>query len=353
MNAALVTTRRGRRLGVWCRIGVWCRCVLVLLLGVPSTARAAGGIVEPTVPVLVPGARVVDVRNSSGGLSRYTSIPTTSVFSTHGGRTAWCTFTASGAGSTSDGQRYVAGQQVRSKRWIFIEGLPEVIGEPNVADPGADRGPLATAVRWFTVFCDSVYHVVTVISVSARDPMLDPRTQVTDLYNGLQLERPVLFRNPVVDRWGGLITRFPAWLAVQPTAWRNQRSNSATWRGWTMYLLARPASLDFSVMFTPDSARPSAAFSGVVACVPAGSTPDAGRWSLPAMPVLPAQTTPGVNGRCMWTPPGPGSVVVQARITYRVMFWANGYSEALRDYVWTSAPVTMRVGELAAVNTTT
>jgi hypothetical protein len=324
---------------------------LCLWWSVPSVVHATGGGIEPVVPVLVPGARVVDIRNSSGGLSRYTSIPTTSVFSNHGGRTSWCTFTASGAGITSDGQRYVAGQQVRSKHWIFIEGLPEVIGEPNMADPGADRGPLAKAVRWFTVFCDSTTHAVTVISVSARDPMLDPRTQVADLYNGLQLERPVVFRNPVVDKWGGFVTRFPAWLAVQPTAWRSQRSNAATWRGWTMYLLARPWSLDFSVVFTPDRTRPSASFSGWVACISAGAAADAGRLALPAMPVLPAQATPGVNGRCMWTPPGPGSVVVQARITYRVNFWANGYSETLRDYVWTSAPTTVRVGELAAVNT--
>lgn len=314
-------------------------------------ARAAGGVVEPTVPVLVPGARVVDVRNSTGGLSRYTSIPTTSVFSTHGGRNAWCTFTATGSGVTSAGQRYVAGQQVRSQHWMFIEGLPEVIGEPSESDPGSSRGPLADAVRWFTVFCDSVYHAVAVIAVTSRDPMLDPRTQVSNLYNNLQLERPVVFRNPVVDRWGGLITRYPAWLAVGPSAWRTQRSNAATWRGWTMYLLARPVSLDFTLVFTPDRARPSAPFSGTVPCVPAGTVPVAGRWSLPAMPALPAQSAPGVNGRCTWTPPGPGSVSLQARIAYRVTFWANGYSEALRDYVWSSAPAVYRTGELAAVNT--
>ena len=329
------------------------RCVAfaVAVALMPLPVQATGGIGEPTVPVLVPGARVVDIRNTSGGISRFTSIPSTSVFSTHGGRNAWCTFTATGAGITSAGQRYVAGQQVRSQRWIFIEGLPEAIGEPNPSDPGDTRGALADAVRWFTVFCDSVYHVVTVISVSARDPMLDPRTQVTNLYNNLQLERPVVFRNPVVDRWGGLITRYPTWLAVNPSAWRSQPSNAAMWRGWVMYLLARPVALDFVVVFTPDRAKPSTPFSGVVACVVSGSSPVGSRWSLPAMPTLPTQAEPGVNGRCTWTPPGPGSVSVQARITYRVTFWANGYTEALRDYVWTSVAATYRVGELAAVNT--
>jgi hypothetical protein len=34
-----------------------------------------------------------------------------------------------------------------------------------------------------------------------------------------------------------------------------------------------------------------------------------------------------------------------------VTFWANGYTETLTDYVWTSAPTVFRTGELAAVNT--
>ncbi len=53
----------------------------------------------------------------------------------------------------------------------------------------------------------------------------------------------------------------------------------------------------------------------------------------------------------MWTPPGPGSVTIQARITYAVTFWANGYTEAQPDYVWTSPVATFDTGELAAVNT--
>jgi hypothetical protein len=174
---------------------------------------------------------------------------------------------------------------------------------------------------------------------------------MANLYNHLQLVQPIVYRNPVVDKWGGLITRYPAWLAVQPAAWQPRRSNPAYWRGWTMYLLTRPSSLEFLVDFTPDPARPTTPFHGVVSCIPAGSTPTAGPESMPAMPALPDQSTPGVNGACMWTPPGPGTVTIQARITYHVTFWANGYTEAQPDYVWSSAPTTFRTGVLAAVNT--
>jgi hypothetical protein len=69
------------------------------------------------------------------------------------------------------------------------------------------------------------------------------------------------------------------------------------------------------------------------------------------MPRLPVQSAPGVNGACRWTPPGPGKVVVQARVSFAVTFWASGYTETLADYVWTSRPVRYSVGELAAVNT--
>lgn len=302
-------------------------------------------------PVVVPGSRAVDVRDVNGGISRYTTIPSSSLFQTYGGRGSACTFTSPYGGTTSNGTPYAPNQIVKSYKWLFIEGMPEAMGEPNPTDPTVTRGPLSTAVRTFTVFCDSVYHFVAVIQVPARDPLLDPHTRLTTLYNGLQLVRPVVFRNPVVDRWGGLITRYQSWLAITPSAWRSQRSNAAVWRGWTLYLLTRPAALDFQIDFTPDPARPTPAFHGVIACIARNAAAGAGPASVPAMPAMPAQSVPGVNGACRWTPPGPGSVTIQARVTFAVTFWANGYTETLADYVWTSAPTTFRVGELAAVNT--
>ena len=325
--------------------------IVVLAWPVPVLATG-GGIPADQPPLVVAGGRAVDLRNDTGGLSRYTTIPSASVFRTYGGRGAPCTFTSPFGGTASNGATYLPGQVVQSTRWIFIEGLPEALGEPNVTDPTVSKGPLATAVRHFTVFCDSIVHFVGLVDVAARDPLFNPFNRLTSLYNGLQLEQPVVYRNPVIDRWGGLITRYPSWLAVQPSAWRPQRSNPAYYRGWTLYLLTQPLALEFLVRFTPDPAQPSPAFDGVVACVARGSTPTADAVALPAVPVLPEQAEPGVNGPCTWTPPGPGSVTIQARITYRVTFWASGFTEALPDYVWSSAAATFPVGELSAVNTT-
>jgi hypothetical protein len=324
--------------------------VLAAVVAVALAAPVAMAADLP--PVQVPGARVVDLRDADGTMARYTSIPSSSQFRQYGGRTSSCSFVASAPGTTSDGQRFERGQTVQSMRWMFVEGLPLSFGEPTPPDPNGSLGPLVNAVRWFTVFCDSTAHAIGIVAVSSRDSMFDPHRQLATLYNRLHLVRPVVFRNPVVDRWGGLITRYTAWLAVTPGAWTAQRSNRVVWRGWTLLLRATPVALDFQVDFTPAKDRPSTPFHGRVACIVRGAAVSHDLRSVPAMPVLPAQSAPGVNGNCRWTPPGPGSVTVQARITYRISFWANGYTESLPDYVWTSAPTTFRTGELAAVNTT-
>ncbi|MDO8364797.1 MAG: hypothetical protein Q7V88_18040 [Actinomycetota bacterium] len=288
-------------------------------------------------------------------MSRQYFIPGASKFATHGGRSTPCEFTAVRDGYTSDGQYYAEGQVVTSEHWLFREVPESFSPEPVPVDQRLvyeDRGPLAQAMRYFAVYCDSPFHLIrTPLAVPATDPLLNPRPRIASLYNGLQLERPVVFRNPVVDRWGGLITRYPSWLAVQPSAWRQQRSNSQVHLGWTLLLLTDPKVLEFQVDFVPDPAQPSPAFSGVVPCVGPGATATADAVAFPAMPALPELAEPGVNGPCMWTPPGPGTVTIQARITYSVTFWANGYTEPLADYVWTSPPATFATGELSAVNT--
>lgn len=324
---------------------------IATLTAVP--AAHAGGFESggDSPPITVPGARAVDIRNSSGSLVRYHTIPSGSTFARHGGRSQPCTFIAGYDGFASDGQAFVRGQQVTSYRWVFREERLDAFGEPS-PDPSASKGPLTAATRSFVVYCDTYHanHAIAYLQVNASDPMLDPRTRLTNLYNGLQLEQPVIWTNPVVDRWGGLITRYPAWLAVEPSAWRPQQSNTATWRGWTMALLAEPIGLAFHVQFTPNADKPSQPFDGVVSCVATGSMTAEGGGAFPAVPNLPEQTEPGVNGPCMWTPPGPGTVTITARITYRVVFWANGYTESLPDYVWSSEPAVFETGELSAVN---
>ena len=330
--------------------------VAFLVLVAPIEAAASGsGKDDPQTPIFIPGARAVETRDENGGLSRTTSIPGGSAFATYGGPSTPCQFTADSDGVASDGTAYVTGQVVSSSLWLFREVPSSFSPEPSLTDNvmHADNvGPLAAAVRYFAIYCDTRFDLLRAsVGVSVNDPLLDPRPRAADLYNGLQLERPVVYRNPVVDRWGALITRYPAWLAVRPSAWRPQKSNSEKYLGWTLLLLTNPKALEFQVDFVPDPTQPSSPFSGVVPCVADGEGVVADAVAFPAMPVLPLQTAPGVNGRCMWTPPGPGTVTVQARITYAVTFWANGYTEPLTDYLWTSQPATFATGELAAVNT--
>lgn len=322
--------------------------LLAFVLMIPASTVCAVGTDPGPPPIYVDGARAVDIRDADGGMSRYYSIPSASVFRTEGGGGP-CSFVATGAGTASNGEPYVAGQTVYSERWLFIEGTLPSFGEPTPDDPQV-IGPLDDAVRHFLIFCDSVYHLLGAIDVGSRDPMIDPRTQLTLMYDHLQLVRPVVFTNPVVERWGGLITRYPTWLAVLPPAWTAQRSMSVTWRGWTMYLLARPVAMSFAVGFQPDPERPSSPFLGTVPCIAYGVPPVLDGRSVPAMPELPEQSLPGVNGPCTWTPPGPGTVLVQARITYRVSFWANAYTEQQPDYVFGSVLTPFDAGELSAVN---
>ena len=329
------------------------RVAAVAFLGLSpcQIAAASGTGADGTTPIFVSGARTVDIRNTSGYLARYTSIPSSSVFATEGGSGQACSFVAGGDGVTSDGQQYRQGQTVYSQRWLFVEGEIVSFGEAAIVNPTQSRGPLSTAVRTFMVFCDSRDHLIAYLIVYPQDPMLNPRSRLDLLYNAMHLEQPRVWQNPVVDRWGGLVTRYPAWLAIQASAWRPQQSNAETWRGWLLYLYSTPIAMDFHVVFTPDPEEPSTPFDGIIPCVAPGSTAVGDGVSFPRMLTPPEQTIPGVNWFCMWTPPGPGSVSIQARITYRVLFWANGFTEQLPDYQWVSPAAVFPTGELAVVNT--
>ena len=307
---------------------------------------------DTTPPVVTTGGRRVDRRNEGGGWSSYWSIPSGSRFrSPAADGTRYCSFVAAADSTTSDGQPYEAGQTIRSVRWIYVEGAPPSNGEPDEAAP-VSAGPLTSLRRSFTIFCDKYdsLHSIGFIQVPARDPMFDPFDALDELYAGLQLIRPTVFTNPVVDVYGGLVTRYPAWLAIGPEAWQLQWSSTAWYRGWELRLSAEPTALEFFVDFTPDAEKPSPAFSGVVGCVEPGVTPVADGSALPAMPDLPDQAEPNHTEPCTWTPPGPGSVTIQARMTYTVTLWTGQYTASLDDYVWTSEPSTFVTGDLTAVN---
>ena len=317
----------------------------------PGNTYAAGGDTGDSdlPPIHVPGARSVYTASPDGVIKHLTSIPSSSAFARHGGRNTPCSFIATYDGRTHTGTAFVAGQQVISDQWIFGE-VPMAIGATDGFHNNVSSGPLSAAVRQFFVYCDTTAHPVGFAIVAPADSLFNPHQRLTTLYNTLQLQRPIVYRNPVVDIWGGLVTRYPAWLAIDPAAWAPGQSNTEHWRGWNLSLTATPVALAFQVRFTPDPAQPSPAFNGIVSCIAAGAAATADARSLPAMPTLPAQASPGVNGPCMWTPAGPGTVTIEARITYRVTLWANGFTEQQPDYVWTSAPTTFAVGELSAVN---
>ena len=271
-----------------------------------------------TLP-LIPGSRVVHLRDESGGLETFTSFPVVSDFATFGGVGSTCVARVSGDDpATPDVVESDFG--VVSTRWIFIENRipPEWLGGP--IDLPDESVVLASRVRRFSVYClstDIVGNFRGVIDVPPSDPFLDPHVVLPTLYNGLQLAALSLYRNPVVNRWGGLVTRSPVWLAIDPVGWVTQRSNVVSWRGWQLALIARPKALEFTVDFVPDRARPSLPFSGVVPCVGAGERPVAWAGALPGPPVdLAVFAPPGVGAPCMWTPPGPGVVSVTARATF-------------------------------------
>ena len=128
--------------------------LVLLTCPVPNCLAASDQTTDP--PIFVTGTRVVDLRNTSGYLARYTTIPSASLFSTTGGKGQPCSFVASASGVTSDGQHYVAGQTVYSDHWLFVETDIVSFGDIWTYEPSrVSRGPLKNAYRSFSVYCDS------------------------------------------------------------------------------------------------------------------------------------------------------------------------------------------------------
>lgn len=327
-------------------------CVIAAFAGGWTTTYAAGGADDgdDNPPINVSGRSSVTYYDREGRMQTTTTIPGGSIMR-RGGTNDRCTFTAAVDGTTHDDTPYRAGDTVTSTRWVYTERnrLPGT-DAPGPASLILDTsGPVPR--RLVSIFCDTTNHFLGTVWVSLNDPFWNPRPAAQQLRNNLQLTAPTIYTNPVVDQWGGLITRYPAWLAIDPTAWQPQRSNIATHRGWTIYLYTQPTHLDFRVNFIPDPDQPSPAFTGTVGCVTLTNPATASTAAFPALPTLPDQTEPGVNGPCMWTPPGPGTVTIQATITYQVTLWVNGYLEPQPAYTFTGPTTTYNTGELTAVNT--
>ena len=101
-------------------LATWIALVALLVSATPATAVPGGS--GGGGPPLIPGARQVHIRNASGGLGVFTSIPGGSAFRNYGGGpAAECSGIAEGDDPNSLGiieEQYA----IRSTKFIFIEG---------------------------------------------------------------------------------------------------------------------------------------------------------------------------------------------------------------------------------------
>jgi hypothetical protein len=335
----------------------------------PVAVSPASAVEDPTPPVvpLLPVGRSVELRNETGGLSMFTSIPSGSAFATYGeGPERTCSYPGfadpdgAGPAPASDGPHLskafafyeTTGSVVTSVLASDWEALRSFSGSADIAEAVARFGPVSGLMRRFNVYCvqgSGAWFALNTILVGPTDPILDPHKRLTNLYNDLQLEALSVYRNPAVAHWGGLVVRSPAWLAVDAAGWQVQKSNPQYYRGWELVLIAYPKTLTFNVNFVPDPERPTPAWSGTVPCVAAGENPKVSG-VVPAVPVNLADFAEPGAGTCMWTPPGPGKVTVTATVTFGVTFWVSGAGEPQPDYVWKSPATEFKVGELVVVN---
>lgn len=303
-------------------------------------------------PPPIPGARRVDLRDTNGGVSTFYEIPSDSVFATTGGRGKPCSWVQQNDDPLAV-PPIAEGTVRESFNWIFGEESLQwalyALGElPSPDSPIPTTGPLSKAQRAFYVWCDTDEALIDLITVPGTDPMFDPQRHVDDLWQRVQLDRPVVRAFPPLERWGGLVVRSPAWLSIGALPWKSYVVRD-DWRGWNLALVLQPTGLAFDTSFTP-----SGSLTPVAATVPCLSSAQAtvAEGVVPVRPRdLPDYADPGsFTQGCAWVPPGKGSVSVTARVTYRVTLWANGFVDELAPYVWSSAPIAFPTVELHSVN---
>jgi hypothetical protein len=255
--------------------------------------------------------------------------------------------------------------------WLYVAGvaaeLPVELVSTDELD--ADRlravvdglADLATGTLTFSLYCDAPDQPAEFrrfVTVPLTDPVLDPRSRIDELWNRTSLTKPVLWRERVVDEWGGLVTRSPAWLALEPSSWQPVLSNVETWRMWTLQLVLVPRSLTFTVAYTPapDGRGTSSPSRLSLPCITTATPAPATAAQVPprpaAFPSFSAAVGPRPElGACAFVPGHRGTLTVTPVITYQTTFVANDYRDPLPDFVWEGDPTAFQVGELHAVNT--
>jgi hypothetical protein len=325
-----------------------------------------------TSPPPIPGPITVQY-NDSGGVSSTTSIPHGSAFRNQGGSDrAPCQYTYF-ADTDGDGHVDGPGELRDSMQWKFVETTDFVVSLTDseweavsglsgmeLSDALATFGPVESAQRRFNVFCVGQHgsgtwtnEMLGSVLVGIWDPFWRIAEGVTDLRNGIQLDRPQVATIPAQGLFGGLPVNMPASLQIDSGAWKAYVSSSTSFRGYVSRLLLQPESLVFDAAFVPD-AGPAESVS--VLCL-SGFTdePDIGNVP-PRSPAVPDFAEPGQGSwPCVWIPPRPGEVTIRATITYSVTLVVSGppgtFTEVQEAYTWSSDPLILRVDELRAVNT--
>jgi hypothetical protein len=339
------------------------RLIFVTLLAVITGAGSAGAdFDEPqnrpaTTP---PGTRVA---GSSPSPWMVTSIPSGSIFaSDSGGGSTPCK-----APSTAPDGAIDPGLP----DWLYVAGLiaefpTEVTSTASwdldrLQSALAGLPDLASGTVTFTLYCDGPDQPAEfrrIVTVPVTDPVLDPRSRLDELWNRTQVAKPVLWRERVIEEWGGLVTRSPAWLALEPPSWQPVLSNVETWRLWTLRLALVPRSLSFTVSYmpAPDGRGVTSPYRVSVPCIATPASAPTGAEQVPprpaGLPTFSAET--GLRpelGACAFVPGHRGALTITPVITYATTFVANDFQEALPDFVREGDPTTFRVGELHAVNT--
>ncbi len=340
------------------------RVIIVVLLALAMQASAVSarpdGQSQDAPSTSPPGTRVA---GNSPSPWMVTSIPSGSFFAgDSGGGSTPCQPPSTAPDGTVD---------PGLPDWLYVAGL--IAEFPSEVTPTAnwdlDRlqaalaglPDLASGTATFTVFCDGPdqpSEFRRIVTVPVTDPVLDPRSRIDELWNRTTLQKPVLWREHVVEEWGGLVTRSPAWLALEPASWQPVLSNVETWRMWTLRLVLVPRTLSFTVNYTPapDGRGVTNPYRLSVPCIATPTTAPSGAEQVPARPANFPAFSAAVGllpelGACAFVPGHRGTLTVTPVITYETTFVANDYREALPDFVWEGDPTTFRVGELHAVNT--
>lgn len=343
--------------------------VLALAINaVASSPAAHAGLGDDVPPPTVPGTRRVNTRDGDGNLSTWFEIPGSSLFAGHGGGGEPCSYRYA-IDDDNDGLSDRFGT-ARSMNWVFEQtdswGDADVQAFSDAVNLSFDAGwePVADGFRRFRVGCVGNYWGVPNqgwytdwlsypdVDVLVTDSFFWQRPLLDSLRAGLSLERPSLMEPPPVGRWGGVPVRNPVWLSIAAGAWRTQTSPTRVSHGVELAIVAVPQRLEFEVVYVPhsDGVGVGPGESWTVPCVTGFEHVSSGQFPPTPFDVDDWSDELGVVGDCLWVPPGRGEVTITARITFDVFDWVSGFTAAQAPYVWESAPVTYRLGELRAVN---